>query len=140
MGHTPYGYDIVDGKIVVNEEQAKILRQICDNYLDGMSLVKAAASAGLSMRHASLKYLISHPRYLGDGFYPPILTEETVRQFENERIRREKEWGHKRWKREGIPMGTVYSYFSAPNLKKKYMDPVKQAEYSYSCIRNKESK
>lgn len=33
MKHTPYGYDIVGGKAVVNEKQAAIIRKICENYL-----------------------------------------------------------------------------------------------------------
>ena len=38
MKHTPYGYDIVGGVAVVNEEQAAVIRQICENYLSGMSM------------------------------------------------------------------------------------------------------
>lgn len=35
MKHTPYGYRIIGGKAVVNEEEAEIIRKICDNYLSG---------------------------------------------------------------------------------------------------------
>lgn len=34
MKHTPYGYDIVDGKVVVNEEQAAQVRKICNGKLN----------------------------------------------------------------------------------------------------------
>ena len=32
MKHTPYGYDIVGGAAVINEEQAANLRKLCENY------------------------------------------------------------------------------------------------------------
>lgn len=33
-----YGYDVVDGELVVNEQQAEVVRNIFDWYLQGMSL------------------------------------------------------------------------------------------------------
>lgn len=36
MKHTPYGYDIVGGAAVINEEQAANLRKLCENYLSGI--------------------------------------------------------------------------------------------------------
>ena len=44
MKHTPYGYEIIGGKAVINEEQAEIIRKLCENYLSGMSF-KGAAKA-----------------------------------------------------------------------------------------------
>lgn len=35
VGQPPLGYDIVDGKLVLNEEEAKIVRYIFDRYLRG---------------------------------------------------------------------------------------------------------
>ena len=57
MKHTPYGYDIVGGKAVVNKEQADIIRSICSNYLSGMSMTTAAKSAGVTMTHSRVKHL-----------------------------------------------------------------------------------
>ena len=34
MQHTPYGYDIIGGKAVVNEEQASNIHKICDDRHD----------------------------------------------------------------------------------------------------------
>ena len=48
MQHTPYGYDIISGKAVVNEEQVSNIHKICENYLGGMSFISAAADVGLS--------------------------------------------------------------------------------------------
>ena len=44
------------------------------------------------MSHCGVKRMIQNKKLLGDSFYPPILTEETARQIEEERIRREKLW------------------------------------------------
>ncbi len=79
MEHTPYGYRIVSGKTVIDEQEAANLRKICENYLSGMSFVKAAADVGITMKHCGVKHMIQNKRYLGDDFYPAILTEETAR-------------------------------------------------------------
>ncbi|MCF7630335.1 hypothetical protein L3K75_09920 [[Ruminococcus] lactaris] len=76
MKHTPYGYDIVGGAAVINENQAANLRKLCENYLSGMSFVQAAKDVGLEMKHSGVKRLMQNPRYLGDDFYPAILTAE----------------------------------------------------------------
>lgn len=139
MEHTPYGYDIIGGRAVINEEQAKTIRRVCENYLSGMSLKKAAEAEGLAMSHCGVKRLMLNPRYSGDGFYPAILSEETARKVEEERIRREQALGRDRRKGKGAPSGTVYTVFSAPKIPLKYDDPVGQAEYAYSLIRNEVS-
>ena len=136
MEHTPFGYDIINGIAVVNEEKAAILRKICDNYLSGMSFEKAAAAEGLTMTHRGVRLMLQNPRYLGDGFYPPILTEETVHKIEEERVRRSKALGRDRRKKKERPAAAVCTNFSAPRIPMKYDDPIRQAEYAYGLIRN----
>lgn len=41
-GFTPLGYDSVDKKLIVNEEEAKIVRRIYNMYTDGNSVMKIA--------------------------------------------------------------------------------------------------
>ena len=43
-GQAPYGYKLVDGKLVINEEEAKIVRKIFETYV----------SSGISMRALSI--------------------------------------------------------------------------------------
>lgn len=136
MEHTPFGYEIIDGKAVINEEKAAVVRKIAENYLGGMSFVAAAADAGLKMSHCGVKRLIQNMRYLGDGFYPEILTKETADRIEAERIRREKMLGRGGRPEKDLPKAEVYTRFSAEPVTVKYKDPVKQAEYAYSQIRN----
>lgn len=134
MQHTPYGYDIVDGRAVVNTEKAETLKRIIGNYLSGMSLTGAAADVGLKMSHCGVKRLIQNERYLGDSFYPAIITEETARAIEEERLRREKALGRQnkpKKERSTVPVGTK---FTLPAIDLKYEDPVLQAEYAYSLI------
>ncbi len=140
MRHTPYGYDINDGRAVINEEQAANIRQICENYLTGMSFKKAAAMVGLVMSHCGVKQLMLNKRYLGNSFYPAILDEETVLKVKAERIRRETELGRERQegKRSG-PVGIIYTKFTSPKVLRKYEDSIRQAEYAYSLIRNEVS-
>lgn len=104
-----------------------------------MSFIKAAEDVGLAMSHCGVKRMIQNPRYLGDDFYPAILTKETTDKVEMERIRREKALGRDRRKGKGAPEGTVYAAFSSPKIPLKYDDPIKQAEYAYSLIRNEVS-
>ena len=136
MEHTPYGYDIIGGRAVINEGQAANIQQICENYLSGMSFKNAAAAVGLTMSHGGVKRLMLNKRYIGDSFYPPILTKETVQKVEKERLRREKALGRDRRKGKGVPEGTIITEFSAPKITLKYDDPVRQAEYAYTQIRS----
>ena len=136
MQHTPYGYDIIGGKAVVNEEQASNIHKICENYLGGMSFISAAADVGLTMSHCGVKRMIQNKKLLGDDFYPAILTEETARQIEDERVRRAKALGRDNRGRKKQPKPTIYKNFSIPRVPKKYDNPIKQAEYAYSLIQS----
>ena len=80
-----FGYGIA----VINEEQAAAIRQTCENYLSGMSMTQAARAAGINMNHSGVKRLMLNPRYLGDDFYPAILTPEIAQAVEAERQRRD---------------------------------------------------
>ena len=139
MQHTPYGYVIIDGKAVVDEEKAEQIRKICENYLSGMSFMAAAEDVGLSMSHCGVKRMIQNERYLGDEFYPAILTKETAVQIEKERIRRERMLGRNDRVKKSLPEAKVYARFTALKIAQKYKDPVRQAEYAYSQIRNEVS-
>ena len=127
MEHTPFGYDIIKGCAVVNEEKAARLRRICDNYLSGMSLINSAAVEGLKMTSRGVRLMIQNPRYLGDDFYPAILTEDIVGKIEEERVRRVKAMGFDGRKAKDRPASPVYTKFFSPGTDLKYKDPVKQA-------------
>lgn len=134
MKHTPYGYDIVGGAAVINEEQAANLRKLCENYLSGMSFVQAAKDVGLEMKHSGVKRLMQNPRYLGDDFYPAILTAEIVQAVEAERLRRDALYKGTRYTKEAV-VAVIPTRFFLKRTAPKYQDPIKQAEYAYSQIK-----
>lgn len=134
MKHTPYGYDIVGGAAVINEEQAANLRKLCENYLSGMSFVQAAKDAGLEMKHSGVKRLMQNPRYLGDDFYPAILTAEIAQAVEAERLRRDALYKGTRYTKEAVTT-VIPTRFAMKRAAPKYQDPIKQAEYAYSQIK-----
>lgn len=134
MKHTPYGYDIVGGAAVINEEQAANLRKLCENYLSGMSFIQAAKDVGLEMKHSGVKRLMQNPRYLGDNFYPAILTAEIAQAVETERLRRDALYKGTRYTKEAVTM-VIPTRFSMKRTAPKYQDPIKQAEYAYSQIK-----
>ncbi len=139
MQHTPYGYEIIDGKAVVDEEKAEQIRKICNNYLGGMSYISAAQDVGLTMSHCGVKRMIQNERYLGDDFYPPILTKEIAEQIEKERQHREKLLGRSERPGKDLPEAKVFTKFTALKITQKYKDPIRQAEYAYSQIKSEVS-
>ena len=134
MKHTPYGYDIMGGAAVINEEQAAVIRQICENYLSGMSFVQAARAAGINMNHSGVKRLMLNPRYVGDDFYPAILTPEIAQAVEAERQRRDTLYKGTRYTKEAVTT-VIPTRFAMKRTAPKYQDPIKQAEYAYSQIK-----
>lgn len=134
MKHTPYGYYIVGGAAVINEEQAANLRKLCENYLSGMSFVQAAKDVGLEMKHSGVKRLMQNPRYLGDDFYPAILTAEIAQAVEDERLRRDALYKGTRRTKEAVTT-LIPTRFSMKRTAPKYQDPIRQAEYAYSQIK-----
>ena len=134
MKHTPYGYDIVGGAAVINEEQAAKLRKLCENYLSGMSFVQAAKDVGLEMKHSGVKRLMQNPRYLGDDFYPAILTAEIAQAVEAERLRRDALYKGTRYTKEAVTT-VIPTRFAMKRTAPRYQDPIKQAEYAYSQIK-----
>ena len=134
MKHTPYGYDIVGGAAVINEEQAANLRKLCENYLSGMSFVQAAKEVGLEMKHSGVKRLMQNPRYLGYDFYPAILTAEIAQAVETERLRRDALYKGTRYTKEAVTT-VIPTRFAMKRTAPKYQDPIKQAEYAYSQIK-----
>ena len=83
-----YGYKIVDGKVIVDEQEAEVVINIFNGYLSGMSLRDAATNAGRPMVHSMVKRIISNFCYVGDDFYPAIVSRQTFARANAELIRR----------------------------------------------------
>lgn len=129
----PYGYRLENGKAVIEENEAKQIRELCAAYLSGLSFVEAAKQVGLQMYHGTVRNLLKNKRYLGTEFYPAILDRESFEAVEIERQRREKLLGRTHMKRR-VSEVTVHTAFRIPKVETKFSDPLQQAEYAYSLI------
>lgn len=129
-GGNMYGYKIINGKATVDEQEAAIIIKIFNGYLSGMSLRDAAVNAGKAMVHSTVKRIICNFCYVGDDFYPAIISRQTFSRANAELIRRsEKRVGKKR-----LRTPPVYTQFKITAPEKHYDDPAVQAEYIYSLI------
>lgn len=129
----PYGYRIENGMAVVDEEQAAVVRELFNGYISGLALMNAAEKVGLKLYHGSAGRMLRNRKYLGDGYYPPIIDKETFEQAEAVRISRAKALGRVR-ELEAKPTGTAPTRFTMSPAKKVYDDPFMQAAYAYSLI------
>lgn len=133
MGHTPYGYRIVDGKAVINETAATQVRELYKNYLSGLSLTNAAKDAGLDLLHSGAKRMMRNMHYLGDDFYPTIIDKESFDAVEVELNKRSTKLG--RNDRYNAPKAKRPSTaFRLGDITENYENPIRQAEYLYSLI------
>lgn len=93
--HMPIGYRMQDGKIHLEEEKVKIIRQIFLDYLSGTStyaIAKELTAKGIlnannksSWNHGSVGKILENIKYLGDDLYPRIIDEELFEQVQNRR-------------------------------------------------------
>ena len=133
MGHTPFGYRIENGIAVIDEADAEKLRMLYDNYLGGMALTEAARQAGIDAYHASVKRLLMTEHYLGDDFYPAIISKEVFNQVQAERVKRAAALGRLDRKSKRKPP-KIPTQFSIGAIMEHYDNPATQAEYVYSLL------
>lgn len=68
--------------------------------------------------------------YIGDEFYPAIISRQTFSKANAELIRRSEKHSHKK----RLKPPHIYREFTVKDLTMQYEDPVQQAEYIYSLI------
>lgn len=75
IGKIPYGYDRVDGKLVINEDEAKVVRQIFEWYNQGWGYKRITkelnargipSKTGQRWQMTSIQRIIQNPIYCGD--------------------------------------------------------------------------
>lgn len=107
----PIGYDYIDGRLVVNEEEAFQIREVFDLYLQGYGSMKIADilnKKGYSHKygnwnHVRVLTVVKNPLYIGkvnymdtiyDGQHEPIVSEEIFEKasklFKSKTFRRHK--------------------------------------------------
>ena len=96
MDHTPYGYRIINGKAVINEQATERIKILFQSYLTGDSLATAAKKAEIIAFHAGVSRMLQNKRYLGDEYYAALIDPDTFTAAEAERIRRAEKLGRVR--------------------------------------------
>ena len=133
MGHTPYGYRIINGKAVVDEQAAEQIKTLFQSYLTGDSLATAAKKAEIIAFHAGISRMLQNKRYLGDEYYSAIIDSDTFTAAEAERIRRAEKLGRVREPK--VKKEVAYpTAFRISEGTEQFEDPFQQAEYAYSLI------
>lgn len=84
--HMPIGYKIVEGRIVIDEREEKIVREIFEEYEQGkaasaiaQNLMKRQIPNGkgrISWTHASVGKILENHNYLGTEYYPQMIEHE----------------------------------------------------------------
>ncbi len=94
----PFGYRVENGTIIQKETESKIIKGICADYLDGISMLTIAKRLNdchveympgvTGWNKARIKRIVEDERYLGKGVYPPIIdqdTYDTIQKIKKER-------------------------------------------------------
>ena len=101
QNHIPIGYIVSCGKVEIDEEKAKTVTQIYMDYLEGKTLNQIAknltqnhvpnANYNTNWTHGAVIIILENSKYLGDEFFPPIITKITfqkVVQARQDRMRK----------------------------------------------------
>ena len=82
----PYGYEMRNGIIQINEKEANVLINIFEQYINGSNLKEIANRLTISKieylpdecswNKSRIKRMIEDKRYIGDEKYPQIISEE----------------------------------------------------------------
>ncbi|MCI9126195.1 MAG: recombinase [Eubacterium sp.] len=98
--HTPMGYSIKEGKIVIDEEKKKIVQQIFKDYDHGKSLIKIADNLrerGIKNTHGRVTWthgvigkILENHNYLGTEYYPQIIEKELFERVQSKREEKRK--------------------------------------------------
>jgi len=101
--HLPTGYKMVDGKIVLNEEMAGIIKEIFADYAEGKSLKAIAqeltergiptANKKPSWSHSVVGRILQNVKYKGDELYPKLIESGIFRQVQERRETVERKLG-----------------------------------------------
>lgn len=93
QGTPPYGYDIDDGKLVINPQQAEVVRMIFRMALDGMGAYKIARRLedlniqtvrnGKIWHPSVVRNILRNERYIGDTLYMKSFTDEEYNHRKN---------------------------------------------------------
>ena len=83
-----YGFDLLNGKLVINETEAAVIRRIFDFYLQGVGMQTIANilnNEGVRRQygrekwhHTTVNYVLNNERYKGDALLQKQITTQTL--------------------------------------------------------------
>ena len=133
MGHTPYGYKIVNGMAVIDEIEGAAVRKLYEGYLSGLGLQAAADEAGIPVNHCQAKRMMLNRKYLGTDYYPALITEDIMEQVKAELTRRAGKLGRVfEPKEQDLPIVPTRFQFGKEEM--SFDNPFLQAQYKYELI------
>ena len=125
-----YGYKIINGKAVIDKQEASVIVNIFNGYISGLSMKASAENAGVFMQHSAVKRILMQDIYIGTDYYPAIISWETFAKANGRRIHRASQ--HSCEKRYTAP--PIHEAFDLAEAETHFNDPVQQAEYIYRLI------
>jgi len=117
----PLGYEIRDGKAAIHEGEAKMIHYAFEAYSSGSSQFNIAkhfqdsgyknGNGRVSWSHSTIGKLLQNKVYLGDNFYPAIITQELFDKAAE--VRQQKAACQKRYKNDDYEYREPLFAFSA---------------------------
>ncbi|MBQ5676277.1 MAG: recombinase [Lachnospiraceae bacterium] len=133
MGHTPYGYKIVNGLAVIDEVEGAAVKKLYEGYLGGLGLQAAADEAEISINHCQAKRMMLNKKYLGTDYYPALITEDMMEKVKTELTKRAGKLGRvyepKEQEKQSVP-----TRFQFGKEEQCFENPFLQAQYMYELI------
>ena len=133
-----FGYGLEKGEIIIDEEMAKDVIKLYENYLKVRNIKAAAKGTAVETKYVtSIGKILKDKKYLGTELYPRIISDELFNEVQKVR----NEIFAKQNRSACVKMPYEYPtdfHFRIDKIEKKYADPIAQAEYAYGQIREVE--
>jgi len=95
----PIGYKMINGNIEIDEEQAKTVKAIFEEYIKGKSMLAIAkeltekgilnANKKTNWNHGSVGKILQNVKYMGETYYPKLIDESDFEKVQIQRKERE---------------------------------------------------
>ena len=110
------------------------LKGFFDEYLACGSMLAAAKKVGIEKTHSMLGRMLKNRTYLGNGFYPRLIDDDTFQKAQELREEVARKLGRIH---EHKPKEKAHESlrFEIGKVEKKYQDPYRQAQYAYTQIK-----
>lgn len=138
MSIVPFGYRVINEVAVIDDNEAKKLKDLFNEYISCGSMLAAARKADINMTHSKIGLMLKNSTYLGTEFYPRIIDDETFKMAQETRLKTAKRLGRIKEVKTKEKNPPVLE-FSIDKIERKYEDPYKQASYAYDKIKEKET-